>query len=155
DRCLVSISDGLDHLRYDPQVNSQRIGIVGMSLGSFTGLLVASEPRNKVSAVVSISGGLPACKKQCATALPPTLILHGDADPMVPVQMAKDLYSALPQPQCERGIHELHIYKGGGHMFMDARTGKIQLLYAFDAQTRGASFLKKHLHEKVVQERSE
>jgi poly(3-hydroxyoctanoate) depolymerase len=41
----------------------------------------------------------------------PTLILHGDDDPMVPVDNARRMASLMPQAN-------LHIVPGGGHLFM-------------------------------------
>lgn len=43
---------------------------------------------------------------------PPMLLVHGDADPLVPYQQSEELYAALQQAGVEAA---LHIVKGGGH----------------------------------------
>jgi acetyl esterase/lipase len=43
---------------------------------------------------------------------PPTLLIHGDADGTVPVQMSRDLHARLRAAGAES---ELRIYRGGGH----------------------------------------
>ncbi len=43
---------------------------------------------------------------------PPMLLVHGDADPLVPHQQSEELYAALQKAGVEA---TLHIVKGGGH----------------------------------------
>jgi carboxymethylenebutenolidase len=64
----------------------------------------------------------------------PVLILHGEADPVVPVQEAYHLKDVLEA----RGLpYEMQIYPGVGHGF----TGTVRE----DALARAVAFLKKHL----------
>ena len=64
-------------------VDPDRIGVVGISLGAALGLTVAgTEPR--VRALVDYFGPLPQGAIPSGAWLPPTLILHGGADPIVP-----------------------------------------------------------------------
>lgn len=52
---------------------------------------------------------------------PPFLVVHGDRDPLVPVQQSKILLEALEAAGVEA---ELHIVKGGGHGFRDAEVDR-------------------------------
>jgi fermentation-respiration switch protein FrsA (DUF1100 family) len=48
-------------------------------------------------------------EKIAGVAPTPLLIVHGDADDVVPVEEARHLYDAASEPK------ELHIVEGGGH----------------------------------------
>jgi carboxymethylenebutenolidase len=62
------------------------------------------------------------------------LILHGEADPTIPVSEAYNLQRLLE----EKGIpHEIKIYPGVGHGFENEIWG--------DATVRTLKFLQKHL----------
>jgi carboxymethylenebutenolidase len=65
----------------------------------------------------------------------PVLILHGEADPTVPVEEAYQLQKLLK----EKGIpYEVKIYPGAGHGFEDAEIWR-------DAGLRSLQFLQKYL----------
>ena len=116
-----------------PLVDSDRIGFVGFSLGGYLAMSLASiDPR--VRAVVEYFGGLPKEIKMFMRRLPPTLILHGDADTVVPVAEAHNLSQILQ----DRSVpHEVRIYPGEGHHFTaEARA---------DADHRMQAFFKKYL----------
>jgi dipeptidyl aminopeptidase/acylaminoacyl peptidase len=55
---------------------------------------------------------------------PPFLTVHGDSDPVVPVQQGKSLHEALQKTGVES---ELYLVKGGGHGGFqdDALPGKV------------------------------
>lgn len=53
---------------------------------------------------------------------PPFLIIHGDADPLVPHNQSELLYEALQKQKIEA---KLHIVKGGGHGFKDPAIEKM------------------------------
>jgi carboxymethylenebutenolidase len=73
-----------------------------------------------------------------ARQMPPTLLLHGEADPVVPVGEARKVDGLLER----LGIpHELKIYAGQGHSFR----GMAQV----DALTRTLRFLNRHLKKKT------
>src|SRR5262249_55870052 len=56
---MACVRDAATHVRKRPQVDGERLGIVGASLGGFIGLACAAQDESKVSAVVSCFGGLP------------------------------------------------------------------------------------------------
>lgn len=116
-----------------PLVDPDRIGIIGFSLGGYLAMSLASiDPR--IRAAVEYFGGLPKEIKMFIRRLPPTLILHGDADTVVPVTEALNLQQIL---QARSVPCEMHIYPGEGHRFTsDARAA---------ADHRMQTFLKKYL----------
>ncbi|PYX14431.1 MAG: hypothetical protein DMG87_20100 [Acidobacteria bacterium] len=87
-----------------------------------------------VRAVVEFFGGLPKEMKFFMRRLCPVLILHGEADPTVPVQEAYHLQRVLEK---KRIPYEMQIYPGAGHGF----EGPVWQ----DANARTLEFLKKHL----------
>tara|TARA_B100000678_G_scaffold95003_2_gene79435 strand:- start:1178 stop:1612 length:435 start_codon:yes stop_codon:yes gene_type:complete len=55
---------------------------------------------------------------------PPTMIVHGDADPVVPVEQGRKLEQAL----ADNGVkHRTFIVQGGGHGKFDAKAKKTQM----------------------------
>jgi carboxymethylenebutenolidase len=104
-------------------------------MGSWVSLSAAARDR-RVGAVVENSGGLPLWEDFNPARLPPVLILHGDADRVVPVGEAHRLDRVLQ----EAGVpHEVHIYPGAGHSFVGPD--------AEDALARTLAFLDAHLKQ--------
>lgn len=129
---LATIRDGLTWAAGRPDVDPDRLGILGVSLGAALALSAAAANR-RVRAVVGYSGPCPE-DLSAATHLPPTLILHGESDRTVPVREARKIGAIL----AELGTpHEIHTYPGQGH----ALSGAAQL----DAAARTAAFLAQHL----------
>jgi len=128
-----TVWDAISRLEKHPQVDADRIGLLGFSLGAYLALSVASvDPR--VNAVVEFFGGMPKEMRFFMRRLCPVLILHGEADSTVPVQEAYDLQNLLEK----KGIpYEIKIYSGAGHGF-DSDVWR-------DAGMRTVQFLKKYL----------
>ena len=77
--------------------------------------------------------------------MPPTLILHGDKDVLVPVAMAHRLDALLTE---NKRPHEMKIYEGANHAF---NFPELQIWYnaadAQDAWTRSTKFLAANLNK--------
>lgn len=128
-----TVWDAIGHVAADPRVDGDRIGLLGFSLGAYLALSVAAVD-SRVKVVVEFFGGLPKEVKFFMRRLCPTLILHGEADAVVPVQEAYDLQNILEK----KGIpYEMKIYPGVGHGF-DNDIWR-------DAGMRSLQFLQKHL----------
>ncbi len=125
---LETISDALAHVRSRPGVDAGRVALLGISLGAFLALSVAVDPAAGVRAVVELSGGMPDDYRPQATgSFPPTLILHGDADTVVPVGQARALESLLTG----LGVaHQTEILRGQGHWFDSASQLRILMVTA-------------------------
>ncbi len=110
---LRTIADAITHVSRQSNVDPDRIGLVGFSLGSYLSSTLGMYDE-RVCAVVDYFGGLPDVLAKDVKTLPPTLILHGDADKIVPVSEARSLESLL---KARHVPHDLRIYEGRGHGF--------------------------------------
>jgi len=130
---MKTLWDAISHVEKQPHVDSERIGLMGFSLGAYLSLSTAAIDK-RVQAVVEYFGGLPKEMKLFMRRLCPVLILHGELDPTVPVAEAYHLQTVLEK----KGIpYEIKIYPGAGHGF----SGEIWQ----DAGKRTLAFLRKHL----------
>ncbi|WP_213806383.1 alpha/beta fold hydrolase [Granulicella sp. dw_53] len=111
---LETISDALAYISARPKIDSRRIALLGISLGAFLSLAFASTAKN-IRAIVEISGGLvPPYAAKATSSFPPTLILHGEADTVVPVAQAHALNTFLNQLGTP---HQLQLFPAEGHWF--------------------------------------
>lgn len=110
----------------NPAVDPARIALVGISLGAFMALALGTDSALPIRAIVDISGGLIAPWDAAATsAYPPTLILHGDHDTVVPVAHAHALDALLTRLDVP---HQAKLLPGEGHFF--SPPAQLQLLAA-------------------------
>lgn len=130
---LEAVREGVNYAAKLPNVDANRIGMLGFSMGGYVAL--SESTRNaRVTAVVDYFGGVSPLFAALARKMPPALVLHGDADTVVPVTEAKKvetLYKRTNSPI------EVKIYEGEGHGFK----GEAQK----DATERTLKFLEKHL----------
>ncbi len=124
-------------------VDPRRIVLAGISLGAFLSLALAADlsasddpaDRGRIRAILEVSGGLVApFYERATTDFPPTLILHGDEDRIVPPSQARDLDSRLTQLDV---AHRTEILPGEGHWFSSAAMPR--MLMAVSA------FLQEHM----------
>jgi len=130
---MKTLWDTISFVETQPQVDRERIALLGFSLGAYLSLAnSAIDPR--VKAVVEFFGGMPKETKLFMSRLCPVLILHGEADPTVPVGEAYQLQKLLEK----KGIaYEIKIYPGAGHGFESEIWS--------DAGLRSLQFLQKYL----------
>jgi carboxymethylenebutenolidase len=94
-----------------PEVDSSRLGILGFSQGAFVAMGVAASD-NRIKAAAEVYGGMPKEFLNTASRLPAVLVLHGNADRVVPVTEAYALEELLK----ERSVHyRMKIYEGAKH----------------------------------------
>ncbi|GEP07850.1 dienelactone hydrolase family protein [Methylobacterium oxalidis] len=129
----ATVRDAVSWLASQPSVDSNRLGIVGVSLGAALAFETAASDL-RIKAIVDYSGPLPEGYAMRQPRLPRTLILHGASDPVVPVSQAQAIERLLKELGTD---YEVKIYSGQGHGF----TGAAQ----FDSAARIASFLDQHL----------
>lgn len=111
-----TVHDALSVVAADPDVDAGRLGVMGLSLGSFVALAEATGDR-RVKAVAELFGGLSPAYAGAAERLPPVLILHGERDTTVSVRWAYRLRDLLEQ---HRRPFEMHVYPDQGHGFVGA-----------------------------------
>jgi acetyl esterase/lipase len=157
----------------DYGIDTNRVGVSGISTGGHLSLMIAASPDSPVNAVAAIAPptdlanwGRPAFvftdDPQLATFIPalgfdsrapkndveamarqlspimyvnakypPTLIIHGDSDKVVPLQQAQTMDHAL----AEAGVdHKLEVIRGGGHDDKTFGPGLMSALRWFNAK---------------------
>ncbi len=130
---MKALWDAVSFVARQPQVDPERIGLLGFSLGAYLALSAAAID-SRIQAVVEFFGGLPKEMKLFMRRLCPVLILHGEQDKTVPVEEAYHLQQVLEK---KRVPYEMQIYAGAGHGF----SGEVWR----DAGLRTLVFLQKHL----------
>jgi phospholipase/carboxylesterase len=91
-----------------------KLALVGFSQGTMMALQVGPQRRNVLAGIVGYSGMLAdeAALADPATTRPPILLIHGDADPMIPI-------AAFHQAQASLAANgfavESHVSHGVGH----------------------------------------
>ena len=129
---MATIGDAITFAARHASVDANRIALLGFSLGAYLALSVASlDPR--VRAVVEFFGGMPE-ELHGFTRMPPTLILHGEQDRVVPVSEATRLQQLLERSGTP---YEMKLYPNAGHGFNGMQW--------IDAGQRTVQFLRKHL----------
>ncbi|MFZ3264876.1 MAG: dienelactone hydrolase family protein [Terriglobales bacterium] len=130
---MKTLWDAVSFVESQPAVDRERIALLGFSLGAYLSLANASID-GRVRAVVEFFGGLPREMKLFMRRLCPTLILHGEADAIVPVEEAYQLRDLLEKKKIP---YEIKIYPGAGHGFENEIWR--------DAGLRALHFLQKYL----------
>lgn len=110
---LEVLADALSYAEARPEVDASRIGLLGVSLGAYLSLSLATYD-HRVAAVVDLFGGIPEFFLEKARAMPPVLILHGEDDSVVPVREAYKLESLLKRLGA---TYECKTYSGQRHGF--------------------------------------
>jgi carboxymethylenebutenolidase len=131
---MKTLWDAISFVETQPRVDRERLALLGFSLGAYLSLAnSAIDPR--VKAVVEFFGGMPKEMDLFMRRLCPVLILHGEADPTVPVEEAYRLQRLLEK----KGIpYEMKLYPGAGHGFEGQTVWR-------DAGLRSLQFLQKYV----------
>jgi carboxymethylenebutenolidase len=140
----ATVRNAVEYLKTSSFVSGQPIGLVGYSRGAFITVSVASS-LPEVKAVVDFFGGGGTAGdslEKTARGFPSLLILHGEADSIVPVRFAYRLRDAVI---AEGGEVEIHIYPDVGHVFNAPWAPTYREAEAFDSWKRTIRFLRKYL----------
>lgn len=133
---MKTLWDAVSYVQQRPEADARKTAWLGFSLGAYLALASAAIDA-RIAAVVECFGGFPKEMKFFMRRLCPVLILHGEADSVIPVAEAYRLKELLE----ERSLpYEIKIYPGVGHGF----TGEIWE----DAVARALAFLQGHLGDK-------
>jgi phospholipase/carboxylesterase len=105
----------LDGVMVDEDLLPEQVALVGFSQGTMMALHVAPRREDAVAGVVGFSGRLlaPEVLSDEVRVRPPVLLVHGDADDMVPVQSLPEAAEALQKAGWEEVY--AHVMKGTGH----------------------------------------
>jgi len=140
----AAIGSAAEYLRALPSVSKDHLGLVGFSRGAFLAVSVASSIP-AVRAVVDFFGGINTSTNSLENQVrnfPPLLILHGDADTIVPVRFAYFLMEAV---RTNGGEVEMHVYSGAHHAFNATFGPTYNDSAASDSFRRTIEFLRRRL----------
>jgi carboxymethylenebutenolidase len=140
DQWIATVSNAVAYARTLPNVDPQRVGLVGFSLGGY--LALSAAPQCNVGAVVEMFGGIPKEKQNELDAMPPTLIVHGNKDAIVPVDEAYTAHRLLLN---KARTTEIQILEGVGHACLLPGTELPDLGKALQARTAMTQFFRTHL----------
>jgi carboxymethylenebutenolidase len=133
--------DAVAYARGRPDVDGERVGMVGFGLGATVTLTAATGHDLKLAALVEFFGTLPQQPRPDLKKLPPLLILHGEEDRVVPVEQA---YLLVGRLAVAKKTYEAEVYPGVGHVFsLDGK--EMQWLPLLAARLRTDAFLNKYL----------
>jgi carboxymethylenebutenolidase len=133
------VGDLADSLKKNKDSNG-KIGLVGFSNGAILASGAGAIDRN-ISAAVIYYGGAPWSTLGSVDHFPPLLILHGDADQIIPVREGKMLAQFAQQFGAKV---DLVIYPGESHGF----GSRLQTADGADALARTIAFLRQELDVK-------
>jgi carboxymethylenebutenolidase len=133
------VGDLADSLKKNQDSNG-KIGLVGFSNGGILASGASARDRN-ISAAVIYYGGAPWSTLGPVDHFPPLLILHGDADQIIPVREGKMLAEFAQRFGAKV---DLVIYPGESHGF----GSRLQSADGADALTRTIAFLRQELDVK-------
>ena len=104
----------LDRVLQDEGVTPDRLVLFGFSQGTMMSLHVAPRRRETIAGIVGFSGRLLEPDRLAAESVskPPVLLVHGDADDIVPVSALREAGDALSRAGFETYAH---IMKGTAH----------------------------------------
>lgn len=104
----------IDQVLADEGLEPSQLALVGFSQGTMMSLHVAPRRSHPIAAMVGFSGRLlaPEALESEAVSKPPVLLIHGDADPVVPVQSLPEAADALVKAGFETYAH---VCKGVPH----------------------------------------
>ena len=108
-----TILNAVEFARQLPSVDPESIGLLGFSLGGFLAIAVAAHDL-RIKCVVEFFGGIPEKFLPTVDHLPPTLILHGEDDRIVPIHHAMRLKRLCEEKKL---CFEMETYPGAGHNF--------------------------------------
>lgn len=93
------IEDFIEHQSNHLRIPYHRIALVGFSQGTMMGLHVAFRQRRPLAAFIGFSGAMVAkhVLKQEILSYPPTLLIHGEQDMVVPFQESKNAQKTLEE----------------------------------------------------------
>ncbi len=140
---MAEVRSGIDAMGKNRSIDSRRIALMGFSMGGYLATACGAVFPAALAAIVEYYGGLPRGFRDRVKAMPPMLIIHGDADTFVPVSEARELDAMLTQAGRP---HEIHIYRGSEHGFnLETAFSWYNKADAEDAWEQSLVFLDKYV----------
>jgi dienelactone hydrolase len=140
-RCWsLAVAQSLAMIAERPGIDRERMALVGYSLGSFVALAATAEAaaRSEIPDIMALVGnwGAKFETTQFTKTFPPTLLLHGEQDEVVPVSEARKTAAAM----IAAGVADVRLktYADESHAILAGPA-------AIDAQKATIEFLQHHL----------
>jgi carboxymethylenebutenolidase len=143
DQVMGDVGVALAHLKVQPFVRPDRIGIVGFCMGGTVALRTACRFPADIRASIPFYGGYPALRELGRLAAP-VLALFGETDALIPQAHVKELEGTLRRLG---KTAEVVVYPGAGHGFFCDERGSYHETAARDAWTRTQDWLQKYLKD--------
>jgi carboxymethylenebutenolidase len=126
----------------DELSSGQRVGLLGFSQGGYLAVAVAGK-QPRVRALAELYGGIPRWGSPQIDTLPPTLIVHGEADTVVPIAEGEAL-AAFASKRSDEVV--MQRYAGAEHGF----DFDWEALQSVDVRRRITAFFERQLGNRVV-----
>ncbi len=131
---VVALSKLLDGIEAKYRVDPDRVYLTGLSMGGFGTIAWAANEPGRFACISAVCGGGDRFSAAIDAKLPAWL-LHGTADPTVPVQNSIDLYNAMKAAGAKDA--RLTLYEGVNHESWVPAYGEQRLWDWMFAQKRG------------------
>lgn len=129
---------GVDAVCQIPQVDSQRIAVIGFCFGGLCALDLARSGAN-LKGVVSFHGLLNRPENLANERIKASVLaLHGFDDPMVPPQQVEDFCDEMTKAEVD---WQIHMYGNTKHAFTNPEAHDEQLGTVYDAKAQQRSWL--------------
>lgn len=140
---MKTIGSAIDYAQKQDNVDKDRVAVIGYSLGAF--LILGYAPTDKrINCVVAFYGGLSTCYNDMASEhMPPTLLLHGTKDRIVPARRSLEAFKTLREYGKPVSVV---IYPDVGHGFTLHKKGEWDDMVSLDSWERTLTFLNYYLH---------
>jgi phospholipase/carboxylesterase len=113
----AALNDFLDAELKRLDLTDDRLALVGFSQGTMMSLAVGLSRPKKPACIVGYSGMLASAPSAASQDAPPILLVHGEADPMIPVAALFEAAAALGRAGA---AVQWHISSGVGHSIDEA-----------------------------------
>lgn len=140
---MKTIGSAIDFAQKQENVNKEKVAVIGYSLGAF--LILGYAPTDtRINCVVAFYGGLSPCYNDIASEhMPPTLLLHGTKDRIVPARRSLEAFKTLREYGKPVSVV---IYPDVGHGFTLHKKGEWDDSVSLDSWERTLTFLNYYLN---------
>jgi carboxymethylenebutenolidase len=148
DKAIADLRSVIAHLKSQPFVNGDRIGITGFCMGGTIAFLAACKVPADIKAAVSFYGAgiaaetLTAPLSAAGALQAPILCLFGENDPYIPLSQVEKIEETL---RALGKSYEIKVYPGADHGFFCDERESYHAEAAADAWERMKAWFERHL----------